>query len=100
MEHGGGSASGTVDLAFDADGDGVLSDVSEVVTVDVQASASEVQEALRALGGLLDGVEVSLDSGIRRARNGGETRGEGLNKFPNAILAATKWVEEAPHSRI
>lgn len=66
--NGGGLASGTVDLVFDADGDGVS---SETVTVDVGASASELQAALRTLGGLLDGVEVSGDDGIQRARNGG-----------------------------
>lgn len=76
MQHGGGSASGTADLAFDADGDGVLSEVSEVVTVNVDASTSEVQAALRALGGLLEEVEVSSESGTQRARNGGDATEE------------------------
>lgn len=71
MRHGGGSASGTVDLAFDADGDGTL-EASETATVHVDASASDVQAALRALGGFLDDVDVSSDSGLQRARNGGE----------------------------
>lgn len=66
--NGGGLASGTVDLVFDADRD---VDSSETMSVDVGASASEVQAALRTLGGLLDGVEVSEDDGMQRARNGG-----------------------------
>lgn len=71
MRHGGGKASGSVDLAFDANENG-LSEGSEAVTVSVDASASEVQTALRALGGLLQEVEVSVDAGAQRARNGGE----------------------------
>lgn len=71
MRHGGGRASGTLDLAFDANADG-LSEGSEAVTVGVDASASEVQTALRALGGLLQEVEVSVDASTQRARNGGE----------------------------
>lgn len=74
MKHGGGRASGTVDLAFDANANG-LSEVSESVTVSVEASASEVQTALRALGGLLQEVEVSAETGAQRARNGGEPLG-------------------------
>lgn len=66
---GGGRASGTVDLTFDVDGDGVA---SQTATVSVNSSASEVQEALRALGGLLEAVTVSTDKGMYRARNGGE----------------------------
>lgn len=71
MRHGGGGASGTVDLAFDANGNG-LSEASEAVAVGVDASGSEVQTALRALGGFLQEVEVSVDAGTSRARNGGE----------------------------
>lgn len=71
LRHGGGRASGTVDLAFDANADGVP-EGSEAVTVGVGASASEVQTALRTLGGLLEEVEVSVDAGAQRARNGGE----------------------------
>lgn len=74
MRHGGGRASGVVDLAFDANADGVSED-SETVTVGVDASDSEVQTALRALGGLLLEVEVSVDAGAQRARNGGEPLG-------------------------
>lgn len=69
---GGGRATGTVDLEFDTDGDGT---VSESVTVSVDSSPSEVQVALRALGGLLEEVEVSLDDGTHRARNGGDWEG-------------------------
>lgn len=71
MLHGGGSASGTVDLAFDVNANGLYEDF-ETVTVGVSASASEVQTALRALGGLLQEVEVSVDAGAQRARNGGK----------------------------
>lgn len=71
MRHGGGRASGTVDLAFDADGDETL-EASETATVDVDASASDVQAALRAIGGFLEDVDVSSDTGLQRARNGGE----------------------------
>lgn len=71
MRHGGGRASGSVNLAFDTDANG-LSEGSEAVTFAVDASASVVQTALRALGGLLREVEVSVDTGAQRARNGGE----------------------------
>lgn len=71
LRHGGGKASGSVDLAFDANANG-LSEGSEAVTVGVDASVSEVQTALRALGGLLQEIEVSVDAGAQRARNGGE----------------------------
>lgn len=77
MRHGGGRASGTVDLVFDANANG-LSEASEEVTVDVGASASEVQAALRALGGLLQDVEVSVDASAQRARNGGKSLGGGV----------------------
>ena len=71
MRHGGGRASGSVDLAFDADANG-LTEGSEAIVVSVDASASEVQTALRALGGLLQEVDVSVDTGAQRARNGGK----------------------------
>lgn len=66
---GGGRASGTVGITFDVDGDG---EDSQTATVSVNATASEVQEALRELGGLLQGVSISADSGVHRARNGGK----------------------------
>ena len=69
---GGGRASGTVDLTFDVGSDGVI---SQTATVSVNSSASEVQEALRALGGLLQDVNVSADNDVYRARNGGEGYG-------------------------
>lgn len=66
---GGGRAAGNVHIAFDVDGDGVVSDTA---TIRVDSSAPDVQAALRALGGFLAGVEVSVESGMQRARNGGE----------------------------
>lgn len=78
---GGGRASGTVDIAFDVDGSGL---VSQTATVSVNSSASEVQDALRALGGLLQEVNVSTDDGVYRARNGGESYGptpQGFRRF-------------------
>lgn len=66
---GGGRASGTVDITFSVDGDGVVSDSA---TISVNATASDVQVALRALGGFLAKVEVSVESGMQRSRNGGE----------------------------
>lgn len=66
---GGGRASGTVEVTFDVDGEGL---VFQTATVSVNSSASEVQEALRALGGLLQDVHVSTGNGVYRARNGGE----------------------------
>lgn len=84
MQQEGGTASGTVDILFDADGDGIWKD-TETVTIDVQASAVEVQAALRALGGFLVDIEVSLDSGLQRARNGGETWGSTTAKLPQRV---------------
>lgn len=66
---GGGRASGTADVSFDVDGEGVM---SYTATIDVDASPSDVQAALRMLGGLLEEVEISLDDGTNRARNGGD----------------------------
>lgn len=63
-------ASGTVDVMFDADGSGSIT-TDERVTVAVGANESTVQKALCSMGGLLDEVEVSVDDGSRRARNGG-----------------------------
>ena len=62
-----------VDLAFDVGGDGAYDASVDVVTVAIDAGALEVQDALRALGGLLDEVEVSIDTGSQRARNGGKS---------------------------
>lgn len=77
-----GTASGTVDVAFDVDGDGISSG-DEVVTVAVGANSSEVQAAFRALGGLLEEVEVAIeDGGIPRARNGGEKKEEEEIQLP------------------
>ncbi len=71
LQHGGGHASGTVDLVFDVGGDGAYDASVDMVTVGVDASASEIEAALRTLGGLLEEVEVSIDTGSHRARNGG-----------------------------
>lgn len=66
-----GLASGTVRIAFDADGDSTYS-AGETVTVGVRANASTLQKALRSLEGALANVEVELDDGFQRARNGGK----------------------------
>lgn len=86
---GGGRASGTVDLAFDVDGDGLA---SQTATVSVDSSASEVQDTLRALGGLLQEVNVSTDNGVYRARNGGE----GYGATPQAFRRS----EEVPSKNV
>lgn len=66
---GGGRASGTVDIIFNVDGTGRWFDSA---TINVTSSASDVQAALRAMGGFLTEVEVSVESGMQRARNGGQ----------------------------
>lgn len=78
-----------MDIVFDADGDEVW-ELSETVTVDVDASASDVQAALRALGGFLEDAEVSLDTGIQRARNGGEAEGGTAAAFRSASMSQEK----------
>lgn len=70
-----------MDLTFDVGGDGAYDALVDVVTVGVDASASEVQAALRTLGGLLEGVEVSIETDSHRARNGGESSLCALGKY-------------------